>query len=150
MDDAEGRAVEVAELVGVVQALEHLGRDVRDEGLAQSLSPRDQPREQRLERLALEVLHGDEVPVRLADLVGVDDVGVVQAGCEAGLVEEHLDVRVVVRDPQALDDGELVEPHRSPGHREEDLGHAAAADPRERNVPAERLGKGAVAPLRRR
>ena len=48
------------------------------------------------ERLALEVLHRDEVPpVRLAEIVDLDDVRVLDQRGEPRLVEQHLDERRV-------------------------------------------------------
>ena len=66
------------------------------------------------ERLPFEVLHGDEVRARLlAHFVGVNDVGVAEAGGEPRLLEEHRGERRVrgVICAEALDDRELVEAH---------------------------------------
>ena len=81
--------------------------------------------------MALEVLHGDEVPaVVLADLVGVDDVGVGEARGEARLVEEHGGDEGVLgeRGAEALDHHELAPAHGPLRRGEENVGHAAAAN----------------------
>ena len=81
----------------------------------------------------------------LADLVGLHDVRVVEARGEPRLVEEHREELRVVgeRRAQALDDDELVEAHRPARDREEDVGHPAAAEDREKLV----LADGHDAPL---
>ena len=92
MDHAELATIVVLELVCVLQSRQDVGQDVqlpaeRKWRLALLRSAPD-PRE----RLALEVLHRhEEASVDLADLVGVDDVGMVQPSSEPRLVDEHPD-----------------------------------------------------------
>jgi len=100
-----------------------------------------QPDEDAAVRLPVEVLHGDELPaVLFAELVRLNDVGVVHPGREPGLVEEHREDLRLEREvlERLLDDDELVEPARALGHREVHLGHAAASDLGDQAVAARR------------
>jgi len=84
-----------------------------------------------VQRLAVEVLHRDEVAITvLPDLRRLHHVRVVQARREPRLVEEHGEkVRVLGElTARLLEHDELVEPRRSLHHREVDVRHAAAAD----------------------
>ena len=99
-----------------------------------------------VERLALEVLHRDEVALAvLPDLVGLDDVGVAEARGEPRLVEEHAEELRVLRElgPDLLDDHQLVEARRAPHDGEVDLGHAAVPELRDEPVLPEAVGPGA-------
>jgi len=87
-----------------------------------------------VERLPLEILHRDvKRAVALADLVRVDHVRVVQARRETRLVQEHVAEALFLRElrAKALDDDELVEPHRAAGNGEIHVRHAASAEARE-------------------
>ena len=67
------------------------GQRIRDlDGVLQRLAqPHPLARDQLVERLALHVLHGDEVDaVRLVDVVDRDDVGVVERGGGLGFLDE--------------------------------------------------------------
>ncbi len=136
MDDPERGAVEVTELVGVVEPLQDLERDERHERLAEPTRLLQEP----TEGLPLQVLHRDEVlAAGLPRLVGVDDVRMVQACGEARLVEQHLDQRHVPRVTEALHDGELVHPLRPVRESEKDVGHPAFSEAGDGRVPAHHL-----------
>ena len=91
MDDAERLAVGAALLVRVVQpaaAPTHDRDDVLERHRASALA--DAATSSCAQVLAVDVLHREEVlAALLADVVDLDDVGVVQRGGEARLVEEH-------------------------------------------------------------
>ena len=140
VDHAELGAVEVAELVGVVQPGQGVGEDahlhVGDEG-------RPGPRPDAVEGLPVEVLHGDEVALAvLPDLRGLHHVGVVEARRQAGLVEEHGEELRILRQlgPGLLDHHQLVEPGRALDDREVHVRHAAVANLRDQPVLAQCLG----------
>ena len=73
-------------------AAQHLDADARRHAPVEPAARQDHP----LEGLALDVLHGqDEAAVLLAEVVEVDDVGVLELGQRLGLLEEAgLDVGV--------------------------------------------------------
>jgi hypothetical protein len=126
---AQRRAVEVGELVGVLQAAQHL--DQHPQLHLQREVGATEAAEDRGERLALQVLHGHVVPVAVvADLVGLHDVRVVEAGGDARLLEEHGEKVVVVRQlrAQLLDHQQLVEAGHAPGDGEQHARHTALAD----------------------
>jgi hypothetical protein len=127
VDDAEPLPVPL-QLVGVVEAAQHLRRDVE----------RDRDREHPgVEELAqvdpADELHDEEVA---ALLVAVEvehrgDVRVVQQRGHAGLVDEHLAERGVARQ-RRLDALDGDRPHEALGADQrglEHLGHATAPDP---------------------
>ena len=87
--DAQRRAVEVGQLVRGVQPRERVGQhaQLHRQREAALLAAHDHLRQ----RLAVEVLHHQHRrAVDLDDLVGLDDVRVVQARGEPRLAEEHL------------------------------------------------------------
>ncbi len=98
MHDAERLTGLVPQLVRRVQTIEHLARDRdRDLGGEAPLEPRERA-EQRRERRAVHVLHREEVgAVIFAQLLHVHDVGVLDAGAQERLVDEHPDERGVGR-----------------------------------------------------
>src|SRR5262249_4390906 len=85
--------------------------------------------EELLERAALHVLHGEEVEAAaLADVVDLDDVGMVQLPRGARLGEEHVDAPAVAREAA----GEDLQRHLPVERDLEGLvarAHAAAAEP---------------------
>src|SRR5258708_22152350 len=90
--------------------------------------------EQARERLAVEIFHGHRQSAVVAkDLVRLHDVGMAEPRTEAGLGEEQLDGRGIIRQlrPEALENGELGDSARS-RRSEEVLGHFSATDPRDR------------------
>jgi hypothetical protein len=88
-------------------------------------------REQLPQILAVEVLHREEVlALRLADVVDLRDVRVVQARRDARLVEEHLDEALIARvlglDP--LEDHVALEAIETIGAREQHVRHPAGGE----------------------
>src|SRR4051794_15661062 len=70
------------------------GRDLRRDRLLAGGARLNEPRD----GLALHVFHDEEeLAVRRDDVQGLDDVGVLDPGDEAGLVEEHRDEARVAR-----------------------------------------------------
>ena len=137
MNDVEGLPARVAELVGGVQAVAHVGEDVGDNlrGEAALLVARDL--EDPAERLALHVLHGQEkLSLGLAEGERVDHVGVREELGEAGLAEEHLLVARVAGSlgEEALQGHDALETRPAPLERDLDAPHAAFADDEERPV----------------
>ena len=88
-----------------------------------------------IERAPLQVLHGDEVtPVRFVDVVGLDDVRVIEARGHARLFEEHgeelfvfdeVGAQLLERDQlgeagRPLRGGDVHDPHPAAGHLAEE------------------------------
>jgi hypothetical protein len=139
--DVERRAVEVAQLVRVVEPGQRIERDAHPEARRHPGADLDHARHQLVEGLALEVFHHQIVAPRFdADLVGLHHVRVVEARDEAPLVEEHLAAAAVRREvfAQDLDDDQLLEPGRAPRERQVDVSHAAAPDALDEAKLAER------------
>ena len=131
VDDLEGGPVVVAQIVGVREAAAGVGDDPGGDRGVDALALLALLRAQAIERLAVEVLHRDEVgAVPGADFVRLDDVRVVQASSEARFVEEHLAERRVLGEvgTEPLEDDQLVETARPVGDGEEDLRHSAAPE----------------------
>ena len=87
MHDSKRRAVEVSELVHIVQARKRVGcnarRDARGERLGDARDGR--------ERLTMQVLHHDVRAISaLADLIRVHHIGVIEQRGEPPFFEEHL------------------------------------------------------------
>src|SRR5690606_26811442 len=102
------------------------------------------------ERLALDVLHGEVIGAALLpELEDLDDVRMRELRREAGLVEEHVDEVLVLRERRedALDDEPLLEAGWSRLAREEDLGHPADGDELLELVLAERLAHRSQLPV---
>ncbi len=139
MNDAEVRAVEVLEVVRVVERLQGLAEhaDVHRERERVALLPED-----ARERDALEIVHDHEVTLTLgADLVRLHDVRVVQAGREARLLQEHLEEARVLDELrlQLLDHEKLAETRRAGRHGQGDDSHASAGDFRHELILAKLL-----------
>ena len=103
------------------------------------------------ERQAGEELHDHEVAVLvLAQLHGLDDVRVVEAGREPGLVQEHLHEVGVVGEVivQALHHDVLLEPRRAADPGQVDLGGTAQREQRQDLVLAEALPEERPGPRR--
>ena len=137
VNEAHGRAVEVGDAVGVLQALEELHDHVELEMLREHHRGPASSRHDAVERLPVEVLHRDEVLAAIAaHLDRLHHVGVVQLGGEARLLEEHEDElrvlgHVLLED---LHHEELVEPARTSNEREVDDAHPAARELRDQAV----------------
>ena len=87
-------------------------------------------------------------PFRLADLVRLDDVGMIQPRGEARFVEEHLAEAAVLGEvrAEALDDDQLVEARAGRGrHREEHVGHPAPPERPAEHLVAPNVGRGSRA-----
>jgi len=94
VDDRQRGAVDVAERVGVVQALACLGEDAGGEGQAARVARRGGG--EGVPGDAVEVLHDQvELAAVLAQLEDRAQVGVGEARGDTALVEEHLDERRV-------------------------------------------------------
>jgi hypothetical protein len=134
VDDAERRAVEVGQVVGVGQAGECVDDDLEHELVRQRPPDLARPIHHLAQRLTIEVLHCQpRLALLVADLEGLHDVGVAEPRGQARLVEQQ---RAVCRclglceqvAAQPLDDDELVEPGHAAAHGEEHLRHAAASE----------------------
>ena len=139
---SSARSVEIGQRVRVLEAGEHAGQDPEPQRQAQLAAPAQQPIEDAVQRLAVEVLHRDrELPVAGQHLVGLHDVRVIQPERQPRLVEEHRD-EVRLRDqlgPDPLQDLQPANPAARVHHGEQHFGHAPAPDLRDRFVaPAAR------------
>jgi len=126
--DPQGLAVEADLLVGVVQTSTDPLHDMNRELEGNGPPGTSRVTQHGTEIFAVQVGHGEEVVLtRLTDVVDVDDVGMLEVGRDASLVEEHADEVLVCpqvrQDPLEHDDFlEALDP-RALG--EEDLGHAS-------------------------
>jgi hypothetical protein len=92
MDEAEQVARGVGQLVGVVQTRCRVGHDERAQVVGNRGLGLFRLLEDRCKRLALHQFHREEIFIlRAANLGDAHDIGVVQHGGDAGLVEEHGD-----------------------------------------------------------
>ena len=150
MHDLQVGSIVVVELMSRVQPGEHVDEDaIMDRATELVLGARDHP----MQRLPVEILHGDEVLFsELPDLVGLDQVRVIEARGEARLVEEHRERFGIVRQVGAnpLDHDELVEPEigGAARDREIDVRHPTLAERSDQAIfPELRVGR-RVAPQR--
>ncbi len=93
--------------------------------------------------LAVDVLHREEELAALfADVVNLDDVLVMQRGCEPRLVDEHLDEPLIARllRPNSFDHHVMFESGNAVGPREQYLRHSTGGEVANDLVPAE-LGR---------
>ena len=136
--DPERRAVEIGQLVRVLQAREHAGQDSQPQRQSQLLArPAQQAIQDARQRLAVEVLHRDrQLVVADQHLVGLDDVRVIEAQRQPRLVEEHRDEVRIGRQlgPDALEHRQPPRAGTRVHHRQQHLGHAAPPDLRDRLV----------------
>ena len=133
-------AVVTGQVVGVGQGAAHLAADVGHQlGPGRADAGPEGPH--RLGQVAaFDVLHRDEVLlVDRPQLEDLDDVGVVEAGRQLGLLDEHARELGVVGEVRqdALDHEHALEPGGTLDAALEDVGHAAAADAFEQRVFAE-------------
>ena len=127
--DAERRPVEVGELVRVLEAGEQLAEDLQLHVRRERRAGGRRPSPDAIERATVQVVHRHEVAIAFVpDLVRLDDVRVVEARREAGLVEEHREERRILDEVrlQLLHDDELVKAPRPLRHREVHDAHPAA------------------------
>ena len=97
-----------------------------------------------IERAPLQVLHGDEVtPVRLVDVVGLDDIRVVEARGHARLFEEHGEELFVFDEigTQLLERDQLGEAGRPLGRRDIYDSHSAAGHLANEAVPPDDIAE---------
>ena len=139
MHELDPLARHVAELVGGIEPLGGIGDQPphRERIEPLTLAPGTQHGEQRF---ALEVLHRDEVlPIGFAEVVDVDDVGMLHERGDARLVQQHVDERLLGRElaMHQLDDDELLEARRSALEGQLNLRHPTLTDPGNQLVPAE-------------
>ena len=112
VNDAERAASVVTKFVSAVQSRGSIGDDARRDERVERLSDARRFTEHFVKRLTVQVFHRDEVrAAEVADLVGLDDVRVIEARGEPRFVEEHPPKGSVLgkRGPEPLDDHELVE-----------------------------------------
>jgi hypothetical protein len=140
--DPELLAVLVGLAVRVVEPLGHLLHDVRGEPVGDAAADLGAFLHEPKEIDPLQVLHGEVVGLRdVPEIEDLHDVRVVQAERDLGLVDEHPDEVLGAGEGgvDLLDDQELGQPLRDGGAGEEDLRHAAGAEPADQLVFAERL-----------
>ena len=97
MDDGEGRAVDVALAVGVIepcaQLLDDVGRDVDGHVDALLAEAAHDPKEIR----AVDILHRNEVAlIVLTEIKDLGDVDVVEAHRDLRFVDQHLDELIII------------------------------------------------------
>jgi hypothetical protein len=142
--DVQGRAVEVPQLVRVVQPGQHLAEDVQVDVQRQPARGTHTV-EKHAERLAIQVLHREKVPVAfLIHLERLHDVRVLEPRSESRLVHEHRHEALFARQllSQLLDHEQLAELPESHREREMDRAHPALAKRRHQPVLAELIGGG--------
>ncbi len=143
----EAISVVVGDLVRVAEAAAGLDADVDRFLHREATALLAEPLDDRLEVRPVDELHDDEVGVvRRADVEDGDDVRVVEAGAEAGLVEEHRDEVRVLREVRqdALDRDLLLEALDALGFALEHLRHAAGLEAVHDAVSLLGHGSGAV------
>ena len=142
VDDLQRIAELVGLLVRVVEALAELLHDVRGQAVRDAAALLGAVLQQAEQVEALDVLHRQEVGVAdRAEVEHLDDVRVVEAERDLGLVDEHRDElpALGVGRVDLLDDQRLGEALRDGRAREEHLGHASGADLRHQRVFTELL-----------
>ncbi len=140
MNEAHLLVFEVALAVRVVERGGDLRGDEQRELRLHRLSALLAAAEDGFQIVAIDVLHGDVVGVLdLAEVVDVDDVVVVELRGQLGLIDEHLDEVLVVRQmgKDLLDGDRLLESFDAAHPRLPDLGHAARGDLLDHHVLAE-------------
>ena len=126
VDGIQRPAVAVAQAVDVVQRAAHLARHVSDDRRRRLAVRRAQRAQDARQRRPLDVFERQEQhAVVFAEVVDVDDVGVVQQPQQLGFVDEHANELgvVTVRRENPLDDDVAREPARTQRPRLEHLGH---------------------------
>jgi hypothetical protein len=131
VDDPQRPPVEVGLGVGVGQRPTHLRHDVEPEARRQRRAGAVRPPHQTPQVPAVDQLHHQEEPAAgLADVEDLDDVVVVEAHRDVGLVDQHVAELLVGveggEDP--FEDHHFLEPLRAVLLGQEDLGHAAFRD----------------------
>ena len=102
VDDVERLPLEIAERVGVVETGERVDQDADVEIERDPLEALTRALAEGSERLAVEVLHREEVDAPFfADLVRLHDIRVAHSRGDAGLVEEQRDELGLARERRA-------------------------------------------------
>ena len=138
----KGLALLVALLVGGGQTERRVGDGATHHLHRQRLVGAPGAPRQPVQRQTVDELHGDEeAAVRLAELVDLHDIGVVQERRQAGLALEHVDEAGLLRQVRqdALDDAGLVEARGTVLLRQEHLRHAAHPEALGEHVATEPL-----------
>jgi hypothetical protein len=140
VDDVQRPARAVDQGVSVVESRARRGDHLRRELDGRQLLRAPALLDHRGQVVARQVLHGQVVlGLRLAEVVDVGDVGMVQARGDPRLVQEDLDELVYLaqlgEDP--LEHHHLLHPARSTLHRQVDLRHAPAGEPAQDAVAPE-------------
>jgi hypothetical protein len=143
VNDPERRTVDVEPLVRVVQARRGGTDDRQPQIEREPHAPRGRGLEDRAHRLAVDVLHRQEVRaiVRASELEHLSDVLVVQRSDEASLVEKHRHVLGVVAAcrRQRLEDDVAREPTRAGCSGEVHARHPTRREMTDQLVPTERV-----------
>jgi hypothetical protein len=142
VDDRQRLAELVGLLVRVVEALAELLDDVGGEPVRDAAPLLGAVLQEAQQIHPLDVLHRQEVGVAdRAEVEDLDDVGVVEAERDLGLVDEHRDElpALGVGRVDLLDHQRLGQALGDGGAREEHLGHASGADLRDERVFTELL-----------
>ena len=138
--EADGASLE-AQGVGVVEGVAELQAELDDGAGRQGAAE-----EEVVGGAAVDALHGDvDEAVEHADVVDVDDVGVVQAGAEAGLVQEGV-VAVGAGLEEDLERDGLAETGGAEELGAEDAPAAAGAEDLGQLVPAPKAGQVVFSP----
>ena len=140
MHDMHRLAIFVRRFIHVGQRFSHLGRDIGPHLQRKALRDLDSATSQLGQRLATDVLHGDEVGFFFAgDVIDVDDVGMVQHGGDARFAQKHVHHRLMLR-PTRLQDLEhqfLAECPVSLVSGKEDLRHSTCGQMLDQGVGTE-------------
>jgi len=129
--DVQRRAVELLQVVHVVQALARLRHDARRERRRHADARLHRFLRQARDALAGEVLHRDEDGVvGFTQVVDLHDVRVLEARRESRLVEKHLHELGLFRERRqhALDDLQLRKATQANLPRQKHLGHSTFAE----------------------
>ena len=141
VNDLERPAVQVPEVVRVVEPREGVRGDPCELRMREKMAVANHDLHHPMQRLTLEVLHREEERAGIdADLIRVHHVRMIEAHRETRLVEEHR-CEVLLGCPRALEDDELLRIERTLRQRQIDVGHAAGAEALERRVAAELRGR---------
>ena len=143
VDDVEGVAVLAASLVRSLESVQYADDDRHERALRQGNRLLAREAQQRVQRLAVDVVHDEEQLALGGDHVEHrHDVRVLDARREASLVEEHRDELRVARElrVEALDRHRPREPGRASEPAQMDGRHPAMRDLLEENITPDRSG----------
>ena len=138
----------IAQAVGGIEGLDHLGDDQQRQVQRQRELPASTAVHQRLDIAAVHQLHRQVVGLLdLADVKDRADVAVAELHDDAGFVDEAGDVFTIVcpLGAQRLDHAQAIDARESRRARQKHLAHPAFAKPFEQDVVAKPAGKLALA-----